>query len=260
MILDQICAHKRQEIELRKQQRGLRELEEAIAETPEPRDFRQALRAEGISLIAEFKKRSPSKGRLIENADPLEVSGMYESAGARAISVLTEERFFDGSLQDLAAVRQSVSVPCLRKDFIFDEYQIYESRAHGADALLLIVRILSDQQIRDYLDLAGMLGMAVLAEAHTGREIERALQAGAGIIGINNRNLDTFAVDLNTTLELKKLVPGGHVLVSESGIYTRREVQMLEDGGIDAILVGEALVTSPNVRVKIRELLGHGEG
>lgn len=256
MILNEICAHKALEVERRKSETPLADLEEAIARVRPARDFRAALRKSGISLIAEVKKASPSRGTFIEDFDPIGLANLYEQSGARAISVLTDERYFKGSLEDLTSVHQGVGAPCLRKEFIIDEFQLYESRAAQADAVLLIVRILSDAQIKDYLELAHDLGMDVLVETHTAGEIERAIHAGAHIIGINNRDLDTFTVDIKTTLELKRLVPGGHVLVSESGIHTRDHVVALEDGGIDAILVGEALVSSTNIAAKISELLG----
>lgn len=259
MILDEITAHKREELERRKAAMPIEQLREAVEDVSKPRDFRNAVRAPGLSLIAEIKRASPSRGALIENADSVQIGGLYEEAGARAISVLTDERFFHGSLEDLTTVRRSVSIPCLRKDFTIDEYQICEARAAQADAVLLIVRILSDEQIKDYLDLAHSLGMAALVETHTEGEIERALKAGAHVIGINNRNLDTFEVDVRTTMRLRKLVPGGNVLVSESGIRTRDDVRMLDDGGVDAVLVGEALVTSNDILAKIRELLGCDE-
>ena len=260
MILDDICAYKRDEVDARKAEAPQQELLEAIEQAREPRPFRDALRREGIGLIAEIKRRSPSKGPLITDADPVELAALYETAGASAISVLTDGPSFGGSLDDLATVHQNVKLPCLRKEFIIDEYQIYEARAYSADAVLLIVRILDDVQLREYVDLAVSLGMAPLVETHSADEIERALKAEAHIIGINNRNLATFEVDIKTTLELKRLVPGGNVLVSESGIRTRDHVRMLEDGGVDAILVGEALVTSRDIRATIHELLGHDEG
>jgi indole-3-glycerol phosphate synthase len=261
MILDTICAHKRLEVDAQKTAVPLRDLDEALSNPSRPlRDFRQALRAPGISLIAEFKRHSPSKGMLMADLDPAEVAGAYEASGARAISVLTDTEFFKGTFDDLFSVRQNVAIPCLQKDFIIDEYQIYEARTRGADAILLIVRILSDQQIVDYLALARALGMCALVETHSAAEIDRAIETGARIIGINNRNLDTFEVDINTTMELRKRVPGGKTLVSESGIFTRDHVRKLEDGGVDAILVGEALVTSRNIRGKIRELMGRDEG
>jgi indole-3-glycerol phosphate synthase len=259
MILDGICAHKRVEVAQAKEAVPLAQLLERIEGIPGPRDFRNSLRKDGISLIAEIKRASPSKGTLIENANPADLATLYEASGARAISVLTDERFFKGSLDDLVTVHQNVKVPCLRKDFVIDEYQIYEARASQADAVLLIVRILSDQQLKDYLSLTKALRLAALVETHTADEIDRALAAGSHIVGINNRDLDTFEVSLKTTIELKKLVPGGNVLVSESGIQARDDVRRLEDSGVDAILVGEALVTSKDIQAKIRELLGCDE-
>lgn len=259
MILDEICAHKRTEVDDQKRKVSLVELTDRIEQRRKPRDFRLALRKPGISLIAEVKRASPTRGAMMEEMDPAELAGVYAQGGARAISVLTDDRFFHGSLSDLVAVHQAVQVPVLRKEFIIDDYQIYEARAAEADAILLIVRILSDEQIKDYLKLSSSLGMATLVETHTAGEIERAMKCGAHIIGINNRDLSTFHVDINTTLELKKLVPGGYVLVSESGIFSREHVRRLEDGGVDAILVGEALVTSGNIGAKIHELLGLSE-
>jgi indole-3-glycerol phosphate synthase len=247
-------------VEARKAATPLDELKMRLSELGAPRDFRAALRGKGISLIAEVKKASPSKGVLRADFNPAELAGQYERAGADAISVLTDEKYFQGALADLEAVRRQVAVPCLRKDFIVDEYQLYEARAAQADAVLLIVRALSDDQLRDYLNVAKSLQMAALVETHDVRDIERAINAGAHILGINNRDLATFQVSLNTTLELRRHVPGGHVLVSESGIHTREHVQLLEDGGIDAILVGESLVTSDNIGAKIRELLPRDQG
>jgi indole-3-glycerol phosphate synthase len=260
MILDGICEHKRVEVAEAKETVPFARLLERIEEAPKPRDFRTALRGEGIRLIAEVKRFSPSKGALLPNADAAGLATLYETSGASAISVLTDLRFFKGTLDDLAIVHQNVKIPCLRKEFVIDPYQIYEARAGRADGILLIVRILSDEQLRDYLALGKSLGLGVLVETHTAEEIERALKAGAGIIGINNRNLDTFEVNLNTTIELKKYVPGGCVLVSESGIHSRAHVRMLEDSGVDAILVGESLVTSNDIQGKIKELLNRDEG
>lgn len=259
MILDEICANKRIEVEAAKQRVPFSDLEERIEQRRKARDFRGALRQEGISLIAEVKRASPTLGTFLENVDPAELAGVYKQSGARAISVLTDEKYFKGTLADLTAVHAAVPIPCIRKEFIVDEYQIFEARAAEADAILLIVKCLSDEQIRDYLKIAQSLGMAVLVETHTAEEIERAIGAGAHIIGINNRDLTTFTVDINITLNLKKHVPGGYVLVSESGIHTREHVRRLEDGGVDAILVGEALVKSGDISGKIRELLGVDE-
>ncbi len=260
MILDDICEHKREEVEAAKAAVPLSDIEDRIENAEPTRDFRAAFRGSGISLIAEVKRASPSKGVLMDNMDPATLGAIYEHSGAAAISVLTDETYFQGSLSDLVSVRRAVDVPCLRKEFIIDPYQIYESRAASADAILLIVRILSDEELRDFQALAHDLGMACLVETHDASEIERALEADAAIIGINNRDLANFEVDIMRTLELKKMVPGGKVLVSESGIHTRDDVRRLDNGGIDAILVGEALITSDDIAGKIRELLGHDEG
>lgn len=259
MILDEICAHKRGEVDDAKARRPGSQVIEAAEAAGPTRDFRRALREPGISLIAEIKRASPSKGVLLEDLNPIDLASVYESSGARALSILTDEHFFQGTLRDLVTVRKAVNVPCLRKEFIIDEYQIYEARAAGADAILLIVRILSDEQLRDYLQLARSLTMAVLVEAHCEDEVERALKADAAIIGVNNRDLATFETNIDTTMRLKKMVPGGKVLVSESGIHTRDHVKLLDDCGIDAILVGESLVTSNDIAAKIGELLGAGE-
>jgi len=259
MILDEICTNKRTEVDAAKRRVPFHELEERIEQRRKARDFRGALRQPGISLIAEVKRASPTLGTFLENVDPAELAGVYKQAGARAISVLTDEKYFKGTLADLTAVHAAVPIPCIRKEFIVDEYQIYEARAAEADAILLIVKCLSDDQLKDYLKISASLGMASLVETHTAGEIERAINAGAHIIGINNRDLTTFTVDINVTLGLKKYVPGGYVLVSESGIHTRDHVRRLEDGGVDAILVGEALVKSGDIGGKIRELLGMDE-
>lgn len=259
MILDEIVEHKRREVAESKAKTPLSVLEERASTTKPPRDFRMGLRKEGISLIAEIKRSSPSRGDMMPDVDAVELASLYEQSGACALSVLTDAKYFKGSLDDLESVHQHVKIPCLRKEFIIDEYQIVEARAAQADAILLIVRILSDEQIKRYLQVARSLGMAVLVETHTEDEIRRAMDCGAHIIGINNRDLDTLTMDVNTSMRLRRLVPGGYTLVSESGIYTREHVKMLEDGGIDAILVGESLLTSRNIQAKIRELMGHDD-
>lgn len=255
MILDEIVAYKREEVARSKQAVPAAELEERITRVQPARDFRAALRKDGMSLIAEIKRASPSKGDILPDVDAVELASVYEQSGASALSVLTDQRFFKGSLEDLSAVRTHVGLPCLRKEFIIDPYQISEARAAGADAVLLIVRILSGGQLSEFRQCAEMLGLAVLVETHTAAEIERAVESGAHIIGINNRDLDTLEVNVSTTLELKKRVPGGHTLVSESGIYTRDHVRALEDGGVDAVLVGESLLVSNDIGAKIREIL-----
>lgn len=260
MILDAIVSDKRVEVEASKVRRPLADLQERIELVDPPRDFRAALRKPGISLIAEIKRASPSKGDMLPGVEAIQLAALYEANEARAISVLTDQKYFKGTLEDLTAVHQQVAIPCLRKEFIIDPYQIYEARAAQADAILLIVRILDDVQLKEYRQLAESLGMGVLVETHTKPEIDRAIESGAHIIGINNRDLDTLEVDVMRSLELKRHVPGGHTLVSESGIYTRKHVKLLEEGGVDAILVGESLLTSGNIQEKIQELLGHDAG
>ena len=243
------------------QRKALRPLEEMkrLADGQRPaRDFVGALRGEGrarIRLIAEVKRASPSKGMLCPSLDAPALARQYERAGAAAVSVLTEPRYFLGSLDDLTEVRAAVDVPLLRKDFTLDPYQVYEARACGADAILLIAAMLSQDQLAHLLDVTHGLGMAALVEIHDEEELERAAAAGPGVIGINNRNLVNFTVDLETTLRLRRLVPGGTALVSESGIHTRTDVQRLARAGVDAILVGEALVTSADPAASVRELL-----
>lgn len=256
MILDEILQHKRTEVDEQKSRVPLAELEERIADLPMPRDFRGALRKDGISLIAEIKRASPSRGDMLPDVDAVELAALYAQCGARALSILTDNKFFKGSLDDLTSAHRHVRIPCLRKEFVIDSYQIFEARAARADAVLLIVRCLSDDELKEYLRVARKLQLAALVETHTAEEIERALNAGAHIIGINNRDLDTLEVDVHKSMELRKLVPGGNTLVAESGIYTREHVKMLEGGGIDAILVGESLLTSRNIEAKIHELLG----
>ena len=260
MILDEICEHKRNEVAHQKNIISLNALLDVLvttkAVTTSPaRDFAARLRAPGMCLIAEVKKASPSRGLLFPDMDPAALSHEYEEAGADAISVLTDERYFQGSLENLRIVHNSVSLPCLRKDFIIDEYQIYEARVAQADAILLITRILSDMELHDFLQLAQSLGMVALVETNSEHEVDRALVQGAKIIGVNNRDLSTFHVDLETTLKLRHHVPSDVLLVAESGIHTREDVVRLEEAGVDAILVGESLVTSGNIRGKITELL-----
>ncbi len=256
MILDEICTKKLDEVIRSQIEVPQAVLQDQLTQAPAPLDFREVLRQEGISLVAEIKRASPSRGLMMDGIDPVQLASIYEQSGARAVSVLTDEPFFKGTLHDLLSVARGIDVPTLRKDFIINEYQIYEARAHHADALLLIVRILSDDQLKDYRELAESLGMSVLVESHNEGEIERALGSGAHIIGINNRDLSDFSVDAYRTLELRKYVPGGNVLVSESGIHSRDDVMRLENGGVDAILVGESLVTADDIGGKIRELLG----
>lgn len=264
MILNKILADKRIEVDYRKSLRRISDLK--IEEASPPRDFRAALNGRrpstsrtpttAVKLIAEIKKASPSKGLIRLDFDPIAIGRAYEEAGASAISVLTDEKYFQGRLEYLTAVRKAVSLPLLRKDFIIDTYQVYESRAANADAILLIVAALSKSQLLELMALASNLGMASLVEAHSAKELEVAIESGAEIIGINNRNLQTFETKLETTIELAQSVPGDRILVSESGIFTRADVERLMEAGVDAILVGESLMRESDPRMKVKELLG----
>ena len=254
MILDEIVEAKKEELAKRKRDIPLSELKASSSK----KDFAPALRGEGVRLIAEVKKASPSRGLLCQEFDPLRLAQTYADNGAAAISVLTEERYFQGSLEHLAAIKGMLNqreIPLLRKDFIFDPYQVYESRAYGADALLLIVAILSNEQLQELLSLSHSLGLQCLVEVHNEAELEAALLNGAKIIGINNRDLGTFTIDLDVTKRLRPLVPSDKIVVSESGIKNRGDVQTLREWGVDAILVGEALVAADDVAAKMREFL-----
>ncbi|MDY6918542.1 MAG: indole-3-glycerol phosphate synthase TrpC [Chloroflexota bacterium] len=258
MILDEIVAAKQEELARSKRLTPLSELEAAAAQQRPPLDLASAIRGDGIRLIAEVKRASPSKGLISPDLDPARLALTYASNGAAAISVLTEEPHFHGTLEDLRRVRGALpgpGVPLLRKDFIFDPYQVYQSRACGADALLLIVAILSREQLGELLALSHSLGMHCLVEAHMETEVEVAVASGARVVGINNRDLTTFAVDLATTERLRALVPPERLVVSESGIGKREDVDRLRHCGVDAILVGEALAASDDVPAAMRELL-----
>ncbi len=233
----------------------LSSLEERIAQRKAPLDFALALGGNGTRLIAEVKRASPSRGVLCPNFNPIELAKNYAQGGASAISVLTEATYFEGSIDYLAAVREEVELPLLRKDFIFDPYQVYESRAYGADALLLIVAILSQEQLEELLSLSHSLGLRCLVEVHNEDEVERAVISQAKIIGINNRDLNIFNVDINTTHRLRPLIPGQRIVVSESGISRRSDVEKLRGWGVNAVLVGEALVTASDIPTKMRELI-----
>jgi len=256
MFLDKIVAEKLDEIKQRQKITPLAELEAAIKEKPTPLDMAAALSGDSLCLIAEIKRASPSRGVLSPNLDPVKLAQTYAQCGAAAISVLTESRYFGGSGEDLEAIRRELpKIPLLRKDFILKPYQIYESRAWGADALLLIVAILDDSQLKELLSLSHELGMKCLVEVHNEEELKRALAINAEIIGINNRHLDTMAVDINVTQNLRPLIPPGQIAVSESGIKGREDIQRLRELGVNAVLIGEALVTASDVEAKIKELL-----
>ena len=254
-ILTKIIADKKVEVEQLKKNMPLASLEKRCARRQAPIDLARALSGDNIRLITEAKKASPSGGILRPDFDPVALAKTYAQHGASAISVLTEKKYFQGSIDHLAEIRKEVSIPLLRKDFIFDPYQIYESCAYGADALLLIVSILSREQLKELLTLSGRLGLSCLVEVHNEKEAETALHSCTGIIGINNRDLDTFTVDIDTTQRLRSMIPGDRIVVSESGIKSRRDVEKIKGWGVDAILVGEALVTSGNIPETMKGLI-----
>ncbi len=261
MWLDRIVAHQREEVARREQVAPLAELRACCAASPPLLDFLAALRKPGVSLIAEVKRASPSRGLLCPEFDPAHLALTYAQNGAAAISVLTEERFFQGSPEHLSSIkaalqREGLTVPLLRKDFILTPYQVYEARAWGADALLLIAAALDEATLAGLLALAEELGLAALVEVHNEEELGRVLPLKPHLIGVNNRDLDTFQVSLETTCRLRPLIPAGTVVVGESGIHHRQDVEHLGAAGVDAVLVGEALVTASDVGHKVRELAG----
>jgi len=256
-ILDRIVADKREELTRRQREESFGTLRWKTRGMPAPRSLAAALRARPPGLIAEVKRASPSRGLLRADLDAVALARTYAGAGAAAISVLTEERYFQGSLADLKAVRQALEgPPLLRKDFIFDMYQVFEARAYGADAMLLIAAILNPGLLTSLIALARSLGLECLVEVHDEPELERALMAGAEILGINNRDLRTFEVDLATTERLRPLVPPEVTVVAESGVHTRADVQRLAALGVHGVLIGEALVLADDPAAKIRELFG----
>jgi indole-3-glycerol phosphate synthase len=259
MILDRIVEVKRKEVASLKVVRPLSRFEEALADLPPPRDFRRAISRLPCSIIAEVKRHSPSKGRIREDFDPFKIAALYQENGAGAVSVLTDEEFFEGSKTYLSGIREIVDLPLLRKDFIIDPYQIYETRVIGGDALLLIANLLEEGELREYIRLTETLGLSPLVEVHTREELDKALAAGAEIIGINNRDLRTFSTDLGVTLDLIPSIPGDRIVISESGINTREDIETLMKAGIHSFLVGEALMRAEDVGGKLRELLGAGE-
>jgi len=252
-ILDTIVARKKEEVAKLKVE-GIKGPGHPVEP---PRGFIQALtRPSEIAVIAEVKKASPSKGIICPDFDPEKIALSYEEGGAEAISVLTDEKFFQGSLEYLPIVRQAVKLPVIRKDFIIDELQIYQAGNYGADAVLLIAAILEQVQIKDYLQMCAELGMDVLVEVHDAKELEKSLAAGSKMIGINNRDLRDFTVDLHTTIRLRKEIPDIIPVVSESGIKDQEDLKMLRDHGITAVLVGETLMRAEDRAAALRKLRG----
>ncbi len=255
-ILDKIVAKKRTEIADAKQAIAEQSLREKLADAPAVRSFFEALSATGpIKLIAEVKKASPSKGVIREDFDPVEIAKTYAANGATCISVLTDESFFQGDLAYLSAIREVVDVPLLRKDFILDTYQLLEARVAGADAVLLIAECLDDCNLRKLHNETIELGMTPLVECYEPDNVNRVLEAGATLIGINNRDLRTFETDLNHTIRLRQEIPDDHVVVGESGIHRPSDVKLLADNNVDAILVGESLMSKPDIGDAVKTLL-----
>jgi indole-3-glycerol phosphate synthase len=251
-VLDEILENTRLELSARKLYKSLTNVTRDAESAPPPRDWSSALQRETVALIAEVKHASPSRGVLIEPFDPVALALIYAQNGAAAISVLTDERFFQGKLEHLHVVHSVVNVPTLRKDFVIDPYQIFEARAAGADAILLIVAALADSQLVELYDQAVALGMSVLVEVHNEVELERALRIKPAMIGINNRDLKTFQIDTGTTERLAPLIPKGMLVVAESGIHNAEDVYRMGQAGADAVLVGEGLVTASDIAAQVK--------
>jgi len=258
MILDKIVETKKAEVSELKKSVTKADFEKRISALGACRDFKKAISSGPCNIIAEVKCASPSRGRFLENFDYLRIAKNFEQNGAVAVSVLTDEKYFCGHKSYLAQVKDKISLPVLRKDFVIDPLQIYETRAIGADAILLIVRVLG-QKIEKFMKLADGLGLAALVEVHTEEELAVALAAGAEIIGINNRNLDTFVTDINTSRELKKKIPAGAAVVAESGIHSGKDIELLMQAGIKSFLIGEALITAPDTGKKLKEFIRNGD-
>lgn len=256
MILDEIAAYARVRVEEQKKRVPFEKVK-AAAEASENETgfpFERALKAQEISFICEVKKASPSKGVIAEDFPYLQIAREYEAAGASAISVLTEPKYFKGEDSYLQEIAEAVSIPVLRKDFTVDSYQIYEAKLLGASAVLLICAILEQDRLAEYIGIAHRLGLSALVEAHTKEEVTQALNAGARIIGVNNRNLKTFQVDMNTSLELRSMVPDELIYISESGIRTAEDIGKLYQKGVDGVLIGETLMRSPDKAAGIEQL------
>jgi indole-3-glycerol phosphate synthase len=255
-ILDKILATKRADLRRVQEACPLAELQRVASNAPAPRDLRAALtKTEQIAIIAEVKKASPSAGVIRADFDPVSIAAIYEKHGAAAISVLTEESYFQGSTEYLKAIRRACGVPLLRKDFIFDPYQLVEARANGADAVLLIAEVLDQPTLVSLVAEAGRLGMQALVEIHDGENLNRALDSGSRLIGINNRDLRTFETRLTHTLDLMPRIPAGNCIVSESGISSRQDLLKLKEAGVQAVLVGETLMRADDIGAKLDELL-----
>ena len=254
-ILREIAAYKRDFVARAKVGRSLADVCSHARDCPEPLDFRGALTGESVALIAEIKKASPSRGLIRDDFEPADIAATYAGSGASALSVLTDEAYFQGSDAHLQAARAAAGLPVLRKDFTVDQYQLHEARVIGADAVLLIVALMDGGQLEDFHGIGRELGLSVLVEVHSLEEVQRALAVDADLIGVNNRDLKTFTTTLETTFELLPGIGGGAVTVSESGINSRADVEAVGEAGADAVLVGEALMREPDIGAKVGELL-----
>lgn len=253
-LLNEIIQNKRKEIE---EKRRLNPIEALIRKAKlEHRDFKTAIKKDPISLIAEIKRSSPSTGMIFKNFNPQKIAKIYESAKADALSFVSDEKYFGGDLEMIKEVKRASSLPILRKDFIIDEYQIYESHHYGADAILLIARVLPIAKLKKFVKIARSLGLETILECHTKGDIDKALKTDTEIIGINNRDLDTLTVNTDISLRLKPIIPDGYITISESGINTPEDVKRLRDAGFDAILVGTSLLKAKDISNKIKELKG----
>jgi indole-3-glycerol phosphate synthase len=258
MILQKIVENKRQEVARQKEILPLEELRQMLADRTPTRGFAGAIRGRGCAVIAEVKRSSPSKGPIREEFDPVAIARTYEENGASAVSVLTERTFFEGRAAYVPQIKKAVNLPILRKDFIIDPYQIVETRVLGGDALLLIARILEAGELLEFIGLASELGLSALVEVHDEEDLGKAIAGGARLVGINNRDLETFRTDLEVSMRLARRVPKGITVVSESGIDGRPDIERLMEAGIHAFLVGESLMREQDIGKKLRELLGQG--
>ena len=255
--LNQIIAHKKEEVGRRKKEVKIESLKEQLPNCPSSRGFKEAItQGNEINIIAEVKSASPSVGVLIKDFDPVGTADDYLKGGAAALSILTEQEFFKGNLDFIPLIKKENPLSALRKDFIIDPYQIYESKVYGADAILLIASILSKDALEDFLSLSSELGIDTVVEVHNEEELSIALSTGCNIIGINNRNLRTFEIDLTTTIKLMSCIPSGKVVISESGIKSREDIIQLEEAGIRAVLIGEALIRAKDRIAMLKELRG----
>jgi indole-3-glycerol phosphate synthase len=257
MILEKIAAASKKRAEAQKREIGIDAMKSRARALPKGAfAFEAALKKPGLAVICEIKRASPSAGLIAGDFPYLEIAGEYERAGADAVSVLTEPEYFLGSTEYLRAIRPRVGLPILRKDFIVDEYQLYETKTLGADAVLLICALLETAALERYLEICGALGLSALVEAHDEAEVRSALAAGARVIGVNNRDLKTFKVDIANCIRLRPLVPENVIFVAESGVKTPEDIRLLRDSGVNAVLIGEALMRSADKKAALRELTG----